>query len=106
MCHIYGSSTNAFIHFQIAIQSVVSARESRLSKKGRRGADFTPVRFFIHFYLSSADVMNAFFIINSECICVANKIFNCYLIYDFDSKGGAVAVDLVKLFGIKSSVVR
>ncbi|MCH83990.1 chromatin structure-remodeling complex protein BSH-like, partial [Trifolium medium] len=50
---------------QIAIQSVVSARESRLSKKGRRGADFTPV-----------------------------------------SKGGAVAVDLVKLFGIKSSVVR
>ncbi|KAI5415409.1 chromatin structure-remodeling complex protein BSH isoform X2 [Lathyrus oleraceus] len=51
--------------YEIAIQSVVSARESRLSKKGRRGADFTPV-----------------------------------------SKGGAVAVDLVKLFGIKSSVVR
>ncbi|GAU16756.1 hypothetical protein TSUD_199990 [Trifolium subterraneum] len=51
--------------YEIAIQSVVSARESRLSKKSRRGVDFTPV-----------------------------------------SKGGAVAVDLVKLFGIKSSVVR
>ncbi|XP_061361567.1 chromatin structure-remodeling complex protein BSH isoform X2 [Gastrolobium bilobum] len=49
----------------IAIQSVVSTRESRMSKKGRRGADYTPV-----------------------------------------SKGGAVAVDLVKLFGQKSSVVR
>ncbi|XP_027331260.1 chromatin structure-remodeling complex protein BSH isoform X3 [Abrus precatorius] len=49
----------------IAIQSVVSARESRMSKKGRRGAEYTPV-----------------------------------------SKGGAVAVDLVKLFGPKSSVVR
>lgn len=51
--------------YEIVVQSVVSARESRLSKKGRRGADFFPV-----------------------------------------SKGGAVAVDLVKLFGIKSSVVR
>ncbi|RDX90182.1 Chromatin structure-remodeling complex protein BSH [Mucuna pruriens] len=51
--------------YEIAIQSVVSARESRMSKKGRRGAEYTPV-----------------------------------------SKGGAVAVDLVKLFGPKSSVVR
>ncbi|WVZ09120.1 hypothetical protein V8G54_013650 [Vigna mungo] len=51
--------------YEIAIQSVVSARESRMSKKGRRGAEYTPI-----------------------------------------SKGGAVAVDLVKLFGPKSSVVR
>ncbi|KAL2978082.1 hypothetical protein AAZX31_13G099800 [Glycine max] len=51
--------------YEIAIQSVVSARESRMSKKGRRGAEYTPV-----------------------------------------SKGGAAAVDLVKLFGPKSSVVR
>lgn len=27
---------------QIAIQSVTSARESRLSKKGRRGFDYSP----------------------------------------------------------------
>ncbi|KAJ7980489.1 chromatin structure-remodeling complex protein BSH [Quillaja saponaria] len=51
--------------YEIAIQNVVSARESRLSKKGRRGADYTPV-----------------------------------------SKGGIMAVDMVKLFGQKSSVVR
>jgi hypothetical protein len=60
--YIYGSFTIILIHFhiQIAIQSVVSARESRLSKKGRRGADFTPVRFFIHLYPSSVDALNAF----------------------------------------------
>ncbi|KAF7837616.1 chromatin structure-remodeling complex protein BSH [Senna tora] len=51
--------------YEIAIQSVVSARESRMNKKGRRGFEYTPV-----------------------------------------SKGGATAVDLVKLFGQKSSVVR
>ncbi|KAF1867054.1 hypothetical protein Lal_00049482 [Lupinus albus] len=51
--------------YEIAIQSVVLAKESRLSKKGRRGIEYTPL-----------------------------------------SKGGAVAVDLVKLFGQKSSVVR
>ncbi|CAL0306916.1 unnamed protein product [Lupinus luteus] len=51
--------------YEIAIQSVVLVKESRLSKKGRRGIDYTPL-----------------------------------------SKGGAVAVDLVKLFGQKSSVVR
>lgn len=31
--------------FQIAVQSVASARENRISKKGRRGAEYTPVRF-------------------------------------------------------------
>ncbi|KAI4335120.1 hypothetical protein L6164_013798 [Bauhinia variegata] len=51
--------------YEIAIQSVVSAREIRMSKKGRRGSDNFSV-----------------------------------------SKGGAVAVDLVKLFGPKSSVIR
>ncbi|KAH1043226.1 hypothetical protein GYH30_025195 [Glycine max] len=29
---------------KIAIQSVVSARETRMSNKGRRGAEYTPVR--------------------------------------------------------------
>ncbi|XP_054806917.1 chromatin structure-remodeling complex protein BSH [Prosopis cineraria] len=51
--------------YEIAIQSVVSARESRMNKKGRRGFEYTPV-----------------------------------------SKGGTTAVDLVKLFGQKSSVIR
>ncbi|EXB80272.1 Chromatin structure-remodeling complex protein BSH [Morus notabilis] len=51
--------------YEIAIQSVASARESRISKKGRRGVDHTPA-----------------------------------------SKAGSTAVDLVKLFGHRSSVVR
>jgi len=62
--YIYGyvSFTIVLIHFhiQIVVQSVVSARESRLSKKGRRGADFFPVRFFIHFYPRSVDMINVF----------------------------------------------
>ncbi|VVA37524.1 PREDICTED: SWI/SNF-related [Prunus dulcis] len=49
----------------IAVQSVASARENRISKKGRRGAEYTPV-----------------------------------------SKAGSTGLDLVKLFGQKSSVVR
>lgn len=32
--------------FQIAIQNVASARESRLSKKGRRGSDHGSARSF------------------------------------------------------------
>ncbi|KAF3456471.1 hypothetical protein FNV43_RR01121 [Rhamnella rubrinervis] len=51
--------------YEIAIQSVASARESRISKKGRRGAEHAIV-----------------------------------------SKAGGTAMDLVKLFGHKSSVVR
>ncbi|KAF4399333.1 hypothetical protein G4B88_022416 [Cannabis sativa] len=50
--------------YETAIQSVASARESRISKKGRRGTDHTPTRV------------------------------------------SGVALDLVKLFGHKSSVVR
>lgn len=34
---------------QIAIQSVTSARESRLSKKGRRGFDYSPAMSVLHF---------------------------------------------------------
>ncbi|KAK9087248.1 hypothetical protein Syun_029642 [Stephania yunnanensis] len=52
-------------NFQIAFQSVASARETRISKKGRRGAE----------HVSS-------------------------------SKGSGIALDLVKLFGGKSSVIR
>ncbi|XP_015886913.3 chromatin structure-remodeling complex protein BSH [Ziziphus jujuba] len=51
--------------YEIAIQSVASARESRISKKGRRGAE-----------------------------------------YALASKAGSGAVDIVKLFGHKSSVLR
>ncbi|KAL5537364.1 hypothetical protein UlMin_045410 [Ulmus minor] len=51
--------------YEIAIQSVTSVRESRISKKGRRGADHPQA-----------------------------------------SKASATAVDLVKLFGHRSSVVR
>ncbi|KAM6585363.1 hypothetical protein CsatB_012365 [Cannabis sativa] len=51
--------------YETAIQSVASARESRISKKGRRGTDHTPTRLV-----------------------------------------SGVALDLVKLFGHKSSVVR
>ncbi|KAE8077164.1 hypothetical protein FH972_015754 [Carpinus fangiana] len=51
--------------FEIAIQNVASARESRISKKGRRGAEHAPA-----------------------------------------SKAGGAVLDLVKLFGHKSSVVR
>ncbi|GMN51434.1 hypothetical protein TIFTF001_020589 [Ficus carica] len=51
--------------YETAMQSVASARESRISKKGRRGADHTPA-----------------------------------------SKASGTAVDLVKLFGHRSSVVR
>ncbi|CAL8993427.1 unnamed protein product [Prunus brigantina] len=51
--------------YEIAVQSVASARENRISKKGRRGAEYTPV-----------------------------------------SKAGSTGLDLVKLFGHKSSVVR
>ncbi|PON64829.1 SNF5/SMARCB1/INI [Trema orientale] len=51
--------------YEIVIQSVASARESRISKKGRRGADHTPA-----------------------------------------SKAGGATLDLVKLFGHRSSVVR
>ncbi|XP_030486687.2 chromatin structure-remodeling complex protein BSH isoform X2 [Cannabis sativa] len=50
--------------YETAIQSVASARESRISKKGRRGTEHTPTRV------------------------------------------SGVALDLVKLFGHKSSVVR
>lgn len=50
---------------EIAIQSVASARETRINKKGRRGAEHVPV-----------------------------------------SKPGGTAVDLMKLFGNKSSVIR
>lgn len=82
VCVCVGSFTVVLIHFhiQIVVQSVVSARESRLSKKGRRGADFFPVRFFIHFYPSSVDMINVF-IINSEYTCVPNLLFNRWLIY-------------------------
>ncbi|XP_059455782.1 chromatin structure-remodeling complex protein BSH isoform X2 [Corylus avellana] len=51
--------------FEIAIQSVASARESRISKKGRRGAEHAPA-----------------------------------------SKAGGAVLDLMKLFGHKSTVVR
>ncbi|XP_018840239.1 chromatin structure-remodeling complex protein BSH isoform X2 [Juglans regia] len=51
--------------FEVATQSVASARESRLSKKGRRGFEYVPA-----------------------------------------SKAGGAVLDLVKLFGHKSSVVR
>ncbi|KAK9139031.1 hypothetical protein Scep_008712 [Stephania cephalantha] len=51
--------------YEIAVQSVASARETRISKKGRRGAE----------HVSS-------------------------------SKGSGIALDLVKLFGGKSSVIR
>jgi len=80
--YIFDSFTIVLIHFhiQIVVQSVVSARESRLSKKGRRGADFFPVRFFIHFYPSSVDMINVF-IINSEYTRVRSLLFNRRLIY-------------------------
>lgn len=51
--------------YEIATQSVASARESRINKKGRRGAEHAPA-----------------------------------------SKAGGTALDLVKLFGHRSSVVR
>ncbi|KAB1213717.1 Chromatin structure-remodeling complex protein BSH [Morella rubra] len=51
--------------YEIATQSVASARESRINKKGRRGAEYVPA-----------------------------------------SKAGVAVVDLVKLFGHKSTVVR
>ncbi|XP_008439009.1 chromatin structure-remodeling complex protein BSH isoform X2 [Cucumis melo] len=51
--------------YEIAVQNVASARESRMSKKGRRGFEHVPV-----------------------------------------SKTGGASVDLVKLFGHRSSVVR
>ncbi|XP_059636082.1 chromatin structure-remodeling complex protein BSH isoform X2 [Cornus florida] len=51
--------------YEIAIQSVASAREARISKKGRRGTEHAPA-----------------------------------------SKTGGIAVDLMKLFGHRSSVIR
>uniref|UniRef100_A0A5B7C2X9 Putative chromatin structure-remodeling complex protein BSH n=1 Tax=Davidia involucrata TaxID=16924 RepID=A0A5B7C2X9_DAVIN len=51
--------------YEIAIQSVASARETRINKKGRRGAEYVPA-----------------------------------------SKAGGTALDLMKLFGNKSSVIR
>lgn len=51
--------------YEIATQSVASARENRISKKGRRGGEYTPT-----------------------------------------SKVGGASLDLVKLFGHRSSVVR
>ncbi|CAN6726750.1 unnamed protein product [Malus baccata var. baccata] len=51
--------------YEIVVQSVASVRETRINKKGRRGAEYTPV-----------------------------------------SKVGSTGLDLVKLFGHRSSVVR
>ncbi|KAM7484883.1 hypothetical protein LguiA_000892 [Lonicera macranthoides] len=51
--------------YEIAMQGVASVRETRINKKGRRGAEYIP-----------------------------------------PSKAGGTAVDLVKLFGSKSSVIR
>ncbi|XP_021774704.1 chromatin structure-remodeling complex protein BSH-like isoform X2 [Chenopodium quinoa] len=51
--------------YEIAVQNVTSAKEIRVSKKGRRGIEYMPV-----------------------------------------SKAGVTAVDLAKLFGSKSSVIR
>ncbi|XP_057470582.1 chromatin structure-remodeling complex protein BSH isoform X2 [Actinidia eriantha] len=51
--------------YEIAIQSVASARETRINKKGRRGAEQFPA-----------------------------------------SKGGGIALDVMKLFGNRSSVIR
>lgn len=36
---------HAVLCFQIAIQSVASAKETRINKKGRRGAEHLPLRF-------------------------------------------------------------
>ncbi|KAH7521330.1 hypothetical protein FEM48_Zijuj07G0021500 [Ziziphus jujuba var. spinosa] len=68
--------------YEIAIQSVASARESRISKKGRRGAEYALARF----------------VLMSPLMAFSNVAHI--------SKAGSGAVDIVKLFGHKSSVLR
>ncbi|TYI65468.1 hypothetical protein E1A91_D09G160500v1 [Gossypium mustelinum] len=74
--------------YEIAIQNVTTARENRISKKGRRAAEhFTP-RFLCCFLLIWSEIGGIFFLIRMAC------------------KASGAALDLMKLFSFGSSVVR
>ncbi|KAK9151027.1 hypothetical protein Syun_009336 [Stephania yunnanensis] len=77
-------------NFQIAFQSVASARETRISKKGRRGAE----------HVSSS--------VNEKAVRGSHETCSCsfVMVFTICGKGSGIALDLVKLFGGKSSVIR
>ncbi|THG11995.1 hypothetical protein TEA_003158 [Camellia sinensis var. sinensis] len=81
--------------YEIAIQSVASARETRINKKGRRGAEQFPARFE---YMSALSLL----LLPNQILYLPSSLSLSLSL----SKAGGTAVDLMKLFGNKSSAIR
>ncbi|XP_040932605.1 chromatin structure-remodeling complex protein BSH isoform X2 [Gossypium hirsutum] len=116
--------------YEIAIQNVTTARENRISKKGRRAAEhFTP-RFLCCFLVIWSGIGGIFFLIRMvwyfsffhllpppilswlHWFCPIITDLNVLFIDDIafcfpsHSKASGAALDLMKLFSFRSSVVR
>lgn len=86
---------------QIAIHNVTSARETRISKKGRRGFEYVPARLVAHIMFSHGVISKS---IQVQYWCIVSCSFSTSFLHD--SKAGGISLDLVKYFGHKTSVVR